>query len=95
MKMRDKISTAQTNTWLVDELSDDERKAAEYISAIAVSIQQERRSQGLTQKELAGRLGVSQTMVSQWENGEKNFTVTTLVKISLALGLPLCNPLSA
>jgi len=95
MKIREKISNAQANTWLVDELTDDERRAAEYIAAIAVSIQQERRSQGLTQKEFASRLGVSQTMVSQWENGEKNFTVATLVKISLALGLPLCNPLSA
>ena len=95
MKIRDKISNTQVNTWFIDELSDDERRAAEYIAAIAVSIQQERRSQGLTQKEFANRLGVSQTMVSQWENGEKNFTVSTLVKISLALGLQLCNPLSA
>jgi len=32
-------------------------------------------------------------MVSRWENGEENFTVATLVKISSALGLDLYNPI--
>ena len=65
------------------------------VSFIAVSIQKQRCAQGLTQKELAERLGVSQAMVSQWENGEENFTAATLVKISSALGLSLCNPIPA
>ena len=95
MKLRSKIENARTNTWLTDALSDEERKAAEFIAMIALSIQNQRRNQGLTQKQLADRLGVSQAMVSQWENGEENFTIATLVKISTALGLSLNNPISA
>ena len=80
---------------LIDSISDEERRAAEYIASIALNIQEQRRAQGLTQKQLADKLGVSQAMVSQWENGEENFTVATLVKISSALGLQLINPISA
>jgi DNA-binding transcriptional regulator YiaG len=95
MGISDKIANANINSWLTDELSDEELKAAEYIASIAQSIQKQRRTQGLTQKQLADRLGVSQAMVSQWENGEENFTVTTLVRISSALGLSLSSPISA
>jgi len=95
MGIRKKIANADANTWLVDTLTVDERKAAEFIAMIAASIQQQRCAQGLTQKELAEKLGVSQAMVSQWENGEENFTAATLAKISSALGLSLCNPITA
>jgi DNA-binding transcriptional regulator YiaG len=95
MGINEKIVNADTNTWLIDDLSESERKTAEFIASIASSIQEQRRIQGLTQKQLADRLGVSQAMISQWENGEENVTVATLARISLALGLPLRNPLSA
>ena len=95
MGISDKMTNAEINTWLTDELSDEEIIAAEFIASIAQSIQQQRRIQGLTQKQLAEKLGVSQAMVSQWENGEENFTVTTLVRISSALGLSLSSPISA
>ena len=95
MGIREKIKNAKANVWLADELTDEERKAAEFIASIAFSIQQQRRALNLTQKEFADMLGVSQAMVSQWENGEENFTAVTLVKISSALGLALCNPISA
>jgi DNA-binding transcriptional regulator YiaG len=95
MGIREKLANASINSWLVDSLSDDERKVAEFIAMIAVSIQEQRRAQGMTQKELAEKLGVSQAMVSQWENGEENFTAATIVRISSALGLQLCNPISA
>ena len=95
MGISDKIVSAEMNNWLIDALSDDERKAAEFIALIARSIQEQRRIQGLTQKQLAEKLGVTQAMISQWENGEENFTVATLARISSALGLPLSNPISA
>jgi len=46
-----------------------------------------------TQQELANMLGVSQVMISRWENGEENFTIATLARISKALGMALYNPL--
>jgi len=97
MGVREKIASADTNTntWLIDALTDDERKTAEFIAIIATSIQQRRCAQGMTQKELADKLGVSLAVISHWENGDEDFTVATLVKISSALGLPLCNPICA
>ena len=95
MKSYNKIESAKVNTWLTDALSDEERKTAEFIALIAQSIQEQRRIRGLSQKQLAELLGVSQSMVSQWENGEENFTIATIVKISSVLGLSLCNPISA
>ena len=92
MRINNKIASAETNTWLNDALSEDERKAAEFIALIARSIQEQRHIQGLTQKQLAEKLGVSQAMVSKWENGEENFTAATLVKISSALGLRFLSP---
>jgi len=95
MGLLEKMKTAETSTWMTSELSKEERCAAEFIAEIAVSIQLKRRAAGLTQKELADKLGVSQVMISRWENGEENFTAATLAKISTALDTPLCNPLSA
>jgi DNA-binding transcriptional regulator YiaG len=95
MGVHEKMAAAEENTWLVDALSDDERRVAEFIALIACSIQKQRRSLGLTQKQLAEKLGVSQAMVSQWENGEENLTAATLVTISSALGFNLSNPISA
>jgi len=55
--------------------------------------QRQRKSKGYTQHELAKKLGVSQVMVSRWENGEENFTIDTLAKISTALEIEWNNPL--
>lgn len=93
MSIQDKISHAKESTWLADSLSYNERIAAEYIAKIATTIQRQRKAHGYTQQALAVKLGVSQVMVSRWENGEENFTVATLAKISTALDMPLHNPL--
>lgn len=44
----------------------------------AADIEQFRRSLGLSQAELADRLGVSQASVSQWESGKKHPRKTVL-----------------
>ncbi|MHC6202800.1 helix-turn-helix domain-containing protein [Breznakiellaceae bacterium SP9] len=92
-KIADKLAASKKNTWMLDSLSPDEQIAAEFIAKIAVSIQTARRERGYTQKELAERIGVSQVMISRWENGDENFTVATLAKISSVLGIGLVNPL--
>ena len=93
MSLIEKISKATESTWLSDQLTPEEMAAAGFIAQIASSIQKQRKVLGYTQKELAKKLGVSQVMVSRWENGEENFTVTTLAKISSALDMQLYNPL--
>ncbi|WP_052699660.1 helix-turn-helix domain-containing protein [Martelella endophytica] len=48
-----------------------------------------RKHRGLTQEELASRIGVSASSVSQLENGKQGFTDSTLEAYAWALG---CNP---
>ena len=89
----EKMNNAKESSWLSEYLTPEESIIAKYIAHIAATIQRQRKAKGLTQLELAKMLGVSQVMVSRWENGEENFTVATLVKISSALGLDLYNPI--
>lgn len=44
---------------------------------------------GLTQKSLAERCGTSQPTIASYESGKKSPTVTTLQRLSMALGLDL------
>jgi len=92
MSLNTKIETAGESAWLNDHLSQEEINAAIYIGQIASAIQRHRRDKGYTQRELAKRLGVSQVMVSRWENGEENFTIATLAKIAVALEIEWFNP---
>ena len=48
-----------------------------------------RQNQGLTQKELAARCGVTQAMISRLESGNANARLDTLLKVLLALGQTL------
>ena len=41
---------------------------------------------GMTQKDLAQRLGKTETEVSRWLSGTHNLTLSTICKISAALG---------
>ena len=93
ISIKEKIKNAKESTWLSDSLMQEEVNTAKYIAQIAIAIQRQRKAKGYTQRELASKLGVSQVMVSRWENGEENFTIATLVKISTALGIELLNPL--
>ena len=55
--------------------------------ALAQRIAEMRHEKNLNQKELAGKLGVSQQFISQIETGEgKNLTIDTLVRIAESLG---------
>lgn len=53
------------------------------------NIKEFRRKRGLTQKQLADLLGVSQNAVYNWENGKRQPKLDTLRKISQALGVPV------
>lgn len=50
---------------------------------------------GLKQKDLAQRLGKSESEISKWMRGTHNFTIDTLISIEQALGEPIiyvCHP---
>lgn len=50
-------------------------------------IKEARKRAGLTQKELADKLGISYVGISQWENNQRNPKLETLQRIADALGV--------
>ena len=93
MSIKEKMSNSKDSAWLSNNMTLEESIIAKYIAQIAATIQRQRKAKGYTQQELAKMLGVSQVMISRWENGEENFTIATLARISKALEMALYNPL--
>lgn len=56
-------------------------------------IRNTRRELKMSQKDMADKMGVKQSMISRWESGECNYTIDTLVEIADALGLSVQCPL--
>lgn len=50
-------------------------------------IQQARKNAGLSQKQLGEKLGLSASMIGQWENDLRNPKIETLVRIAKALNV--------
>ena len=71
---------------LIDALTKNMTVADMAKTAINIQIQQmihdTRRAKGWTQKDLAGKMGVKQSLVSRWESGDCNYTIDTLVDIA-------------
>jgi transcriptional regulator with XRE-family HTH domain len=57
--------------------------------AIAELVRSARESCGLTQHELAVRMGSTQSTVARWETGTHQLTLDTLDRIATALGVRL------
>lgn len=55
------------------------------------NIRDERKKRGLTQAQLAEKIGVAQTTVANWENDTRNASVKNLQKIADALEIPIAN----
>ena len=74
-------------------LSAEEATLASLEAIICGEIITQRIERGMTQKQFAEFMEVSQSMVSKWEKGECNFTLQSLVKIASKLGLSLQSPI--
>ena len=57
--------------------------------SIAIQIAQAREAAGLTQKELAARMGTTLQVISRLENGNCSYTLKALEKIAEAVGARL------
>jgi UDP-N-acetylglucosamine 1-carboxyvinyltransferase len=62
------------------------RATAEEVAAL---IRRTREERGLTQYELAKRMGSAQSTVARWESGEHDFEMKTVARIAAALGVEL------
>src|SRR4051812_34535194 len=67
-------------------LSDEESAYVEMKLALSRSLRQLRDSRGVTQMELAGRLGSSQSRVAKMEASDRSVSVDLLMRGLLALG---------
>jgi transcriptional regulator with XRE-family HTH domain len=57
--------------------------------SIGIRIQQAREELGITQQELAARLGCTQAALSNYELGKRRLYLASLERIASALGKPL------
>jgi transcriptional regulator with XRE-family HTH domain len=88
-----KLSDLKTNDGLIaEQLRTDPEFRAEWertalARAVAVAIVRYRAEHDLSQRELAGRLGIKQPQVARLELGEVNPTLETLMRVSAQLGI--------
>ena len=87
MGIKEKINNAKRNEWLREGLSDSELKSILELAQISGKIERRRIELGMTQKEFADYMGVTQGMVSKWESREYNFTIKTLNDICARMDL--------
>ena len=67
-------------------ISPEMKQQMEMSGAIANRIYEILEIKGMTQKDLAQRLGKTETEVSRWLSGTHNLTLSTISKVSVALG---------
>ena len=66
----------------------------EIAEAFGVTVREERKKLGISQEKFGELVGVHRTYVGMIERGEKNITLSNIVKVSRALGLTASELLS-
>jgi DNA-binding transcriptional regulator YiaG len=90
MKLKlEKIANAKKTSWLTEGMTNADVKTTVELAKISAKIERSRIDLGMTQKEFADYMGVSQSMVSKWESRDYNFTIKTLNEICQKLNLTL------
>ena len=73
MGIKEKINNAKRNEWLREGLSDSELKSILELAQISGKIERRRIELGMTQKEFADYMGVTQGMVSKLQIHKDHF----------------------
>ena len=74
----------------IDELENTiEYKIESVAFDISVQIYKQMKKLGINKKELAEKLGVSRSYITQLLKGKSNMTIETLIKVAKALGMTL------
>ncbi len=72
---------------LQDQAPESPQECGSTPSEIATMVRLNRESQGLTQHQLATRMGSTQSVVARWERGDHEITMANLARIADALGI--------
>lgn len=89
MGITEKLAHAKKTNWIAEGLSDAEIKTTVALAKISGQIERCRIDMHMSQKEFATYMGVSQSMVSKWENREYNFTIKALNEICEKVNLTM------
>ena len=89
MGIREKMANAKKSNWITQGIPEAEVKSIVQLAKISAQIERCRLDMEMTQEEFAQYMGVSQGMVSRWENRDYNFTVKSLNDICQKLNLSL------
>lgn len=89
MGIRKKMANAKKSNWITQGIPEAEVKSIVQLAKISAQIERCRLDMEMTQEEFAKYMGVSQGMVSRWENRDYNFTVKSLNDICQKLNLSL------
>ncbi|MBO4557213.1 MAG: helix-turn-helix transcriptional regulator [Bacteroidales bacterium] len=73
----------------LDKVSPVVKQEMDWSCAIIDRIDYIIKRDGITQRELAERIGCNETQITRWTRGFPNFTLSSLAKLSQALGEPL------
>ena len=65
------------------------KREMEWSCAIIDKIDMILKRDGITQRDLARRIGCNETQITRWTRGFPNYTLSSLAKLSDALGEPL------
>ncbi len=65
------------------------KREMDWSCAIIDKIDSILKREGITQRELAEKIGCNETQITRWTRGFPNYTLSSLAKLSEALGEPL------
>lgn len=89
MTARRKPSASLTR--IMNNLDEDKLRRTRARMLVAVKIADTLKAKGISQKRFAEMTGRSESEISEWLSGDRNFTIDTLSDIKKYLGLDLLN----
>ena len=80
----------------LNKVTPEIKKEMDWSAEIVKRIDQILKEKGMTRRELASKVGCNETQIVRWTRGFPNYTLSTLAKLSVALGEDLIhlNPLN-
>lgn len=78
-------------TRIMRNLDEDKLRRTQERMLIAARIADALNAKGITQKKFAKMMGKSESEISEWLSGDRNFTIDTLSDIKNCLGIELFN----
>ena len=75
----------------LEKVSPAVKREMDWSCAIIDRIDMILKRDGISQRELARRIGCNETQITRWTRGFPNFTLSSLAKLSEALGESLIN----